>query len=222
MDKTNDISNSILQTTDINSGSFSNNDSGFFSGLKNISITTWILIILILSFFGFNIFFYLAKGTQDITNFFGPLLKMIFGTTIEVTSDVIDVSAEGAKAVVSGTAGVINKGLTTIQEITPNSSDSQTSLKTETVQSTIPQPDLMQNNTLNKALNTSQMKNTNTQDYEASEASSSVNSVGQAGWCFIGEDKGYRTCSEIGVNDKCMSGDIFPSQEICINPSLRA
>jgi hypothetical protein len=45
---------------------------------------------------------------------------------------------------------------------------------------------------------------------------------GKSGWCFIGEDRGFRTCSEIGVNDQCMSGDIFPSQEICMNPKLRA
>jgi hypothetical protein len=26
----------------------------------------------------------------------------------------------------------------------------------------------------------------------------------------------------VGPNDTCMSGDIFPSQDICVNPSLRA
>jgi hypothetical protein len=46
-------------------------------------------------------------------------------------------------------------------------------------------------------------------------------SSGKAGWCFIGEDRGFRTCSEVGQGDKCMSGDIFPSQEICMNPNLR-
>jgi hypothetical protein len=38
----------------------------------------------------------------------------------------------------------------------------------------------------------------------------------------VGEDRGIRTCAEVGVNDECMSGDIFPSQELCINPNLRA
>jgi hypothetical protein len=47
------------------------------------------------------------------------------------------------------------------------------------------------------------------------------NGSGKAGWCFIGEDRGFRTCSQIGTNDQCMSGDIFPSQEICMNPNLR-
>ena len=50
----------------------------------------------------------------------------------------------------------------------------------------------------------------------------SLSTYGKAGWCYIGEDRGFRTCAQVGVNDKCMSGEIFPSQEICINPNLRA
>ena len=53
------------------------------------------------------------------------------------------------------------------------------------------------------------------EDYEANEATSKV------GWCFVGEDRGYRSCAEVGAADKCMSGNIFPSKEICVNPSLR-
>lgn len=43
------------------------------------------------------------------------------------------------------------------------------------------------------------------------------------GYCFVGKNmnSGLRTCAEIGIGDKCMSGEIFPSREICINPSLR-
>ena len=56
------------------------------------------------------------------------------------------------------------------------------------------------------------------------------------GWCYVGSsgssgssgsygsygsssksyDKGFRTCIEVGHFDKCMSGDIFPSQSICV------
>lgn len=54
------------------------------------------------------------------------------------------------------------------------------------------------------------------------ESSSSVQSTGKAGWCYIGMNRNTRTCSQVGVNDLCMSGDIFPSQDICMNPSLRA
>lgn len=43
----------------------------------------------------------------------------------------------------------------------------------------------------------------------------------KAGFCYIGEDRGFRSCIEVGEGDICMSGDIFPTQAICINPNLR-
>jgi len=229
MDNSNSITNSILQSPEVSSptifsDSYSSSSSGFFDGLKNINISTWIVIILILAFLGFNIFVYLAKGTQDITNFFGPLIEKIFGNAAAVTGQAVDVSAEGAKAIVSGTAGAINTGLTAVQDITPNQASS--SIKSQSVQNTLQQPDTAANNSLNKALNSSKSQTLNhgqsqSDDYQANEASSSF-TTGKAGWCYIGEDRGYRTCSQVGVNDECMSGDIFPSQEICVNPNLRA
>ena len=225
MDNSNSFSNSILQSSESSFpsdyASSSNGDSsGFFDGLKNVNLTTWIIIFLILAFLGFNIFVYLAKGTQDITNFFAPLLHKIFGTAVIVTGQTIDVAAEGAKAVVGETANVLDTGLTSIQNITPNSATS--SLQTQSVQGTMQPQDVTINNTLNKALNTSQQSQQG-EEYQAYEASSSVHSGGgQAGWCYVGEDRGFRTCAQVSANDTCMSGDIFPSQELCINPNLRA
>ena len=40
-------------------------------------------------------------------------------------------------------------------------------------------------------------------------------------YCYIGSDRGYRSCVEIDPNDKCMSKKIFPTREVCINPTLR-
>lgn len=44
---------------------------------------------------------------------------------------------------------------------------------------------------------------------------------GKRGFCFIGEDNGTRNCIQVGNNDTCMSGKIFPSMDLCINPNLR-
>lgn len=44
----------------------------------------------------------------------------------------------------------------------------------------------------------------------------------KSGWCYIGNYSGYRSCSKVGEADKCMSGDIFPTHDVCVNPSLRA
>jgi len=229
MDNSKSLTNSIIQSADASapsimstaSNSYSG-DSGFFDYLKNINMTTWVIIILILAFLGFNIFVYLAKGTQDIASFFGPFMQNILGTTTALTGQAVDVSAEGAKAVVSGTAGAVNTGLTAVQDITPNQAPS--SIKSQSVQNTFPQQDALANASLNKALNNSQTQEKN-DEYQAYEASSSLYTdatTGKAGWCYIGEDRGFRSCAQVGVNDKCMSGDIFPTQEICVNPSLRA
>ena len=51
--------------------------------------------------------------------------------------------------------------------------------------------------------------------------SNNENNKFKSGYCYIGEDRGFRTCIEVGETDKCMSGDIFPNKEICINPNLR-
>jgi hypothetical protein len=202
------VSQSILQSSD-SAFSVSSNNEGFFDGLKNINATTWLLIILILAFLGFNIFVYLAKG---------PLIGKIFGTTALVAGQAVDVSAEGAKVVVGETAGAIESGLTAVQNITPNGAPSTIKGQKLSQQQNGVQ---MDQSTLNKALNTAQQNQQQQYDYQANEATSSVHG-NQSGWCYIGEDRGYRTCAQIGANDTCMSGDIFPTQEICMNPNLRA
>jgi hypothetical protein len=228
MDNSKSLSNTILQSSEVsfpslgtNLDSGSDSGSGFFDGLMNINGTTWIIIILILAFLGFNIFVYLAQGTQTVSDIFAPLVQKIFGTTFAVTGETVDVAAEGAKEVVGGTANVVNTGLTGVQNVTPNTASS--SIKNQPVQNTVPQKNQLENDTLNKALNTSKQSQSQKQnDYEAQDASSSVHTADKPGWCYVGDDRGYRTCAEVGVNDQCMSGDIFPSQELCMNPNLRA
>jgi hypothetical protein len=231
----NSLSNSILQSSDNSlpsmpdfSSSISSSISspsttsgeGILDSIKNMSATTWLLVILVLTFLGFNIFLYLAKGTEQLNNIIGPIVDFISNFFGKVTGQVIDVSAEGGKAVVNTGAGAIDTGLSAVQNITPNNASS--SVPSVPVMQN--QPDVMSNNSLNKALNSSQSeKQQSGNDYEADEASSSIQSgPPKSGWCYIGEDRGFRTCAQVGVNDKCMSGDIFPSQEICVNPNLRA
>ena len=43
----------------------------------------------------------------------------------------------------------------------------------------------------------------------------------KSGYCYIGENRGFRSCIEVGESTKCMSGEIFPTREVCVNPRLR-
>ena len=43
----------------------------------------------------------------------------------------------------------------------------------------------------------------------------------KSGYCYIGEDRGFRSCVDVSQDMKCMSGDIFPTMDVCVNPRLR-
>jgi len=210
---------SAISSTFTNTTTSSTPNGGIFSGLLNVGLNTWIIIILIFLFLGFNIFYYLAKGTEEVGGIFQPIITYFYSIISSITGHTIDVSAEGAKQVVVGTAGALHSSLESVQQATPNKASS--SVNSQSVQSTLQQPDIVANNVLNKALNTKN-QGQNNNDYQPNTASSTINSTGKPGWCYVGEDKGYRTCAQVGANDECMSGDIFPSQELCVNPNLRA
>ena len=43
----------------------------------------------------------------------------------------------------------------------------------------------------------------------------------ERGFCYIGTDRGVRSCIQVNPGDKCMSGQIFPRRDVCVNPNLR-
>lgn len=52
-------------------------------------------------------------------------------------------------------------------------------------------------------------------------STSSIQKRNKPAYCYVGSDRGYRSCVEVDPNDKCMSKKIFPTREVCINPTLR-
>jgi hypothetical protein len=205
------------------SSSSATDKSSFFS---NITWQTWIIIILILAFLGINVFVYLGKGLQEITTFFSPILKLFGYEVLETTKQTIDVSATGTKAGINLTAEGAKTGIDIVADTTTGAIDLATgvsgkqassSLSTQTNIDTDYNADIEQNNIQN-ALNDAKQS----QEVMPDDSKSSIQTTsGKSGWCYIGEDRGIRSCSQVGVNDMCMSGDIFPSNEICINPNLR-
>jgi len=43
---------------------------------------------------------------------------------------------------------------------------------------------------------------------------------GKSNWCLVGEYQGKRGCIAIADSDRCMSGQVFPSQQACLNPTF--
>ena len=214
----------------------SNTNTGT-SFLSNITWETWIIIILILALLGINIFAYLAKGTQVTASvfeqYFAPFLALFGYNVLETTKQTVETTATGTKAGVDLVANTATGAINTLQQpgysptsgtsvgvIVPQGQSASSSLPVQNnIQKAGSNIDQWTKGSLEKALsNASQQES----QVKPDDSQSSLQTSGKSGWCYIGEDQGIRACAEVGVNDMCMSGDIFPSQEICMNPKLRA
>lgn len=186
--------------------------------------STWIVIIFILAFLGFNVFLYLAKGTQSFTDFLAPYLNYFGISILKTTKQVVETSAKGVNKASNVLESelkrdTMNKNQTQTQEPskqkTNNLGTTSYDYKKENDDDTCVIP---KKNNLMKALDNAAQ----TSDYMADDALSSIQKQSKTKWCYIGEEKGVRNCVELSESQKCMSGDIFPSSNICINPNLRS
>ena len=222
--------------------SISTSGTGLWEKIKSMGIIPWIVVIvIILAFLGFNIFTYLSQGTQSIVTIFKPLFGGIVNLIRSITGETLIIGAEGGKTVVNAVSDVANVGLDGIENVgedltpdgtnsnstgggqaTPKTASSSLSNDSVTNNNANNNSNNNSNNAVNQALNSSQKRSQqNSQDYEADEANSTIQGGGKGGWCYIGEDRGFRSCAQVNASDMCMSGDIFPTQEICVNPNLR-
>jgi hypothetical protein len=231
------VSNNIPSgiTVDIESVpkmSSSSSSDGYFSTNGKTSYTRLGLIVVILLFLGVNIFSYLGDFFQIVKEAIAPLLKNILESlgyvVTETTKDVAQLSAEGAKLGIDVAAGTVESGINVIQgqlDIEQGSSSSSSSSgntnrqgqgqaqgKSKAIDSI--------SNSLSSALADAEYNSEPMPDDSMSSTQRSGPS--KSGYCYIGEDRGFRSCIQVKDSDMCMSGDIFPSQDICVNPSLRA
>ena len=199
-----------------------------------MSVTTWIIIVLVLAILGFNIFAYLAYGTKYFSEIFGPYIKYIGGligyAIASVTKTVTNTAATGTKAGIDLAAGTVTSAVDVTQQTAgaitgATAASSVTGSQKTNSNAPINSQDTTPNNPLNDALKNAKPQSQQSGPFRADDATSAIQSnksSSKSGWCYIGQERGYRSCLQVGENDKCMSGDIFPTQEVCVNPSLRA
>lgn len=214
MDSTNSVKSNNSPMSSIKSGTNSVADSIKSASSNVITNFGWgriFLIFFILAILGINIFSSLSNVTEWIGNTFGPAFKKLFGaigiTTVKASETVVDATATGAKTGIDVAAGTLTSGLDVIEGQLENAKDKNQSTYKGT-----------SNNSLNLALS-----DATPQVPQPDDATSNTQrtGTGKSGYCYIGEDRGFRSCIKVNENDQCMSGDIFPSQAICVNPNLR-
>jgi hypothetical protein len=186
-----------------------NNDniSNIYTNTKPNYTKYFIIFLIILAFLGYNILDYLAKGSNFLIDIFRPLLNLLGITVGDTTKQTIMVSTEGTKQLIDTTSNTLVGGIDLLQHSIDNKK--------------------IQNNIDKKK---PQNKVNNNQQIEVKEPpipdnglskTQLNNPTNKSGYCYIGEDRGFRSCIKVGEADNCVSQQIFPSQAICINPNLR-
>ena len=188
-----------------------------------------LFIIILLALIGFNVFTYLDDITQWFSDTFGApfrsVARFLGYAAADTVKTTVDVTAKGAKSAVDIAAGATTSGIDVLQKTiggggegikASNTPSTSTSTNTNASNTNTNHP-YQAESTLENAL--SHAKQAPPQPDDAT--SRTQRSSGKAGYCYIGEDRGFRSCLKVGEQDTCMSGDIFPTHAVCVNPRLR-
>ena len=212
-----------------------NEETSFFS-LSNFSPFNWsykftFFILIILSLLGFNILkvagtsLNVAGSFVDVAaTLFDKKVGFIFNMIGMGASDTVKktskMSATGTKTIATAADNLVQNTVDEIDDLAGIAKNKETKKETKKEKS-------KKQKDLEDAFERAKNNNTNSQNKSSikSDDSGSImqrsKGSSKAGWCFIGEDNGFRSCIKVNESDKCMSGDIFPSKDICVNPSLR-
>ena len=196
----------------------------------------YLIIFLILAVLGFNLFtyvgkfsFFLGELSDKIISFFKPILAyFVYGVT-ETAKKTIDLTAKGSKKAIDVTSGTITGGINVLQNGLSRGSSPSENGGLYRGSSPSENGGLYSGSSPSENgglySGSSPSRATDRIDYPIPDDAGSVTQLSKAknksGFCYIGEDRGFRSCISVGEGDTCMSGDIFPSQELCINPNLR-
>ncbi len=179
-------------------GSPATPDAGWSAG----TITTIVLIFVVLALLGLNIFTYLAKGTDLLSMLLGDTAAKVpgaIGNTLEMSAQGTKLGLDVVGGAVQDAGDILGKEL----NIHSRLGESRNRAFKDAV-------DRRQTDGLDRY-----------RSYEPDREDNGVQRPHKPGWCYIGTDRGYRSCIKVSDSDKCMSGEIFPTKDICINPSLR-
>lgn len=181
-----------------------------------------LLVVLLLALIGFNVFTYLHEIVDWFSQTFGApfrsVARFLGYTAADTVKTTVDVTAKGAKSAVDIAAGAATSGIDVLQktieqgQIHEGDAGDQIKRKSQDGESN-------DTSSLDKAL--SHAKKEPPQPDDSTSRTQRGHRSGKSGYCYIGEDRGFRSCIKVGELDTCMSGDIFPTHAICVNPRLR-
>jgi len=198
-------------------GTYANTGSGMsdtvYEWFKWFFFNRYMLIAIILAYMGFNIFSFFGSLVKTIMDIIRPFISILGYTTGETAKEVVKVAKVGSKGVIDVAAGVTTGGINILEKGLTGSSSKKT---TQQASVAAQQASASTGEAAQQA-----PKSSFPIPDDAGSKTQANKAKSKSGYCYIGEDRGFRSCIQVNDSDTCMSGNIFPTQEICINPSLR-
>ena len=177
----------------------------------------FILVAALLAFAGFNIFAQMGIATDEIVKFAEPVVRPIMNLLGMITKQTVSTTAAGTKTGIDIVSGATKSGVNVLEDQITGSSSIQPSGNGDARQERARATAL----TMKTGVDSSAATAAHPEPDDASSVTQKGKVSGKAGFCLVGEDRGIRSCMKVGEGDTCMSGNIFPSKDVCINPSLR-
>ena len=166
------------------------------SFLNITSISIFLLIFFVLGFFGYIIYDYLLEQGKNINNLIAPISNFF----TQFTENNVEKDSEENKKSDEKTDEKSNEKIIKDVENKKNVKTLETTVKNK------------------KSLKPENSKKLITNEEPEPIRTDSLSS----GYCYIGKVNDTRYCTKVDARSKCMSGDIYPTMEICVNPNLRA
>jgi hypothetical protein len=177
------------------------------TGYSHLSILNIVLLLVILSILGINILGYTERVIQYIIGLITPILKYFGYSVISITDTTLKRSNIGTKFISDSVTDAATSVVDDIGELMGYNQTTQTQVPNNSIQI--------------KYGNETDDDSTGVADDTTSDVQRGSMSKSKPGYCYIGTDRGVRTCVKVSQYDKCMSGEIYPRMDVCVNPSLR-
>lgn len=190
----------------VSSSQFMNETST--GGISNQLIIFVLLTLIILSFLGINLF-----------TMFGGLIEIIVAIVGPFFAQVLSIFGYTTGSVINKTADVVGDVAKTGVDVAEGSLQSVGSILKDASRKHVDPTAASQ---LDNVLNVSPNRMNDPAPSPSESPIQKPITAGKTGWCLVGEYEGKRGCVEVGEQDKCMSGQIFATQNACINPGTFA
>ena len=170
---------------------------------KTSSFWKYFGIVILLLLLGVNLFNYLGFTLDKLKELLMPVLTYFGFKTGDVINETVTKSQEGVKLAADVGGDSIKDTINLLKNDNENKNENKNIYKKD----------------LEKNLN---IHSKQLSKPKPDSSKSNIQNYGnKKKYCYVGKDRGYRSCIKVDNDDICMSGDVFSSLDICINPTLR-